>query len=175
MLAVSHSGDLWTQVCHPYDISCHNMSFGWLSWICDLIQMSYDNVIMSSRWHTFPFVSHPDEITNFDFLQHGVALQRIRIILLYAKMAQKTLRNHQWIVGTWSKCILNYYEWYHFAQVLSWGMFLNQYKCPKWELKTISVYSIQMPINVFHTYHNGYQTLPGPVLHTWLDEYDPIQ
>ena len=43
-----------------------------------LIRMSYDNVIMSSGWHTLPFLSHPDEIVNFDFPHHAVALQRFR-------------------------------------------------------------------------------------------------
>ena len=40
--------------------------------------MSYGNVIMSSGWDTLPFLSHPDEIANFDFPQHAVALQRFR-------------------------------------------------------------------------------------------------
>ena len=40
----------------------------------------YDNVIMSSGWHTLPFLSHPDEIANFDFPHHAVALQRLRTI-----------------------------------------------------------------------------------------------
>ena len=53
-----------------------NMSPGWLSWSWYLIQMSYDNVIMSNGWHALPFLSHLDEIANFDFLQHTVALQR---------------------------------------------------------------------------------------------------
>ena len=43
--------------------------------------MSYGNVIMSSGWDTLPFLSHPDEIANFDFPQHAVALQRFRNIL----------------------------------------------------------------------------------------------
>ena len=55
------------------------MSHGWLSWSWYLIWMGYDNVIMSSGWHTLPFLSHPDEIANFDFSQHAVALQRFRI------------------------------------------------------------------------------------------------
>ena len=33
---------------------------------------------MSSGWHTLPLSSHPDEIANFDFPQHAVALQRFR-------------------------------------------------------------------------------------------------
>ena len=65
-------------VCHPDDISKHHMSSGWLSRNWYLIRMSYDNVIMSSGWHTLPFLSHPDEIANFDFPQHAVALQRFR-------------------------------------------------------------------------------------------------
>ena len=43
--------------------------------------MSYGNVIMSSGWDTLPFLSHPDEIANFDFPQHAVALQRFRRFL----------------------------------------------------------------------------------------------
>ena len=39
-----------------------------------IIRMCHNNVIMSSGWHTLPFLSHPDEITNFDFPQHAVAL-----------------------------------------------------------------------------------------------------
>ena len=46
----------------------------WLNWGWYPIQMSYSNVIMSSRWDTLPFLSHPDEIANFDFPQHAVAL-----------------------------------------------------------------------------------------------------
>ena len=68
-----------TAVCHPDDISYHHMSSGWLSPNRYLIRMSYDNVIMSSGWHRLPFVSHPDEIVNFDFPHHAVALQRFRI------------------------------------------------------------------------------------------------
>ena len=33
---------------------------------------------MSSGWHRLPFLSHPDEIINFDFPHHAVALQRFR-------------------------------------------------------------------------------------------------
>ena len=48
------------------------MSSGWL-W--DLIWMSYCISVMSSGWHTLPLLSHADEIANFDFSQHAVALQ----------------------------------------------------------------------------------------------------
>ena len=65
-----------TAVCHPDDISYHRMSSGWLSRNWYLIRMSYDNVIMSSGWHRLTFFSHPDEIANFDFPHHAVALQR---------------------------------------------------------------------------------------------------
>ena len=54
------------------------MSSGWLSRNRYLIRMSYDNVIMSSGWHGLPFLSHPDEIANFHFPHHAVALQRFR-------------------------------------------------------------------------------------------------
>ena len=64
--------------CHPDDILFHFMSSGWLNWGWFLIRMSYGNVIMSSGWDTLPFLSHPDEIANFDFPQHAVALQRFR-------------------------------------------------------------------------------------------------
>ena len=67
-----------TAVCHPDDISYRHMSSGWLSRNWYLIQMSYENVVMSSGWHTLPFLSHPDEIANFDFPHHAVALQRFR-------------------------------------------------------------------------------------------------
>ena len=60
-----------TAVCHPDDISYHHMSSGWLSWSWYFIQMSYDNAIMSSEWHTLPFLCHSVEIVNFDFLQHA--------------------------------------------------------------------------------------------------------
>ena len=65
-------------LCHPDDLLFHFMSSGWLNWCWFLIRMSYGNVIMSSGWDTLPFVSHPDEITNFDFPHHAVALQRFR-------------------------------------------------------------------------------------------------
>ena len=54
------------------------MSSGWLRRNRYLIRMSYDNVIMSSGWHRLPSLSHPDEIVNFDFPHHAVALQRFR-------------------------------------------------------------------------------------------------
>ena len=55
----------------------HLMSSGWLKWGWYL-RMSYSSVIMSSGWDTLPILSHPDEITNFDFPHHAVALQRFR-------------------------------------------------------------------------------------------------
>ena len=61
-------------LCHPDDI-LHFMSSGW-GWF--LIRISYDNVVMSSGWHRLPFLSHLDEIANFDFPHHAVALQRFR-------------------------------------------------------------------------------------------------
>ena len=64
-----------TAVCHPDDISYHLMSSGWLSRNWYLIRMSNNNVIMSSGWHRLPFLSHPDEIANFDFPHHAMALQ----------------------------------------------------------------------------------------------------
>ena len=67
-----------TAGCHPDDISYHHMSPGWLSRNWYLIRMSYNNVIMSPGWHRHPFSSHPDEIANFDFPHHAVALQRFR-------------------------------------------------------------------------------------------------
>ena len=57
-----------------------SMSSGWLSRNRYLLRMSYDNVIMSSGWHKLPFLSHPDEIVNFDFPHHAVALQRFRSV-----------------------------------------------------------------------------------------------
>ena len=69
-------------LCHPDDILFHFMSSGWLNGGWFLIRMSYGNVIMSSGWDTLPFVSHPDEIANFDFPQHAVALQRFRSTML---------------------------------------------------------------------------------------------
>ena len=56
----------------------HHISSGWLSRNWYIIRMSYNNVIMSSGWHTLPLLSHPDEIANFDFPQHAMALQRFR-------------------------------------------------------------------------------------------------
>ena len=58
----------------------HRMSSGRLSRNWYLIRMSYDNAVMSSGWHRLPFVSHPDEIANFDFPHHAVALQRFRTL-----------------------------------------------------------------------------------------------
>ena len=63
-------------LCHPDDILFHFMSPRWLNWGWFLIRMSYDNIIMSSGWDMLPFLSHPDEIANFDFPQDAVALQR---------------------------------------------------------------------------------------------------
>ena len=65
-------------LCHPDDILFNLMSSGWLNWGWFLIRMSYGNVIMSSGWDTLPFLSHPDEIANFDFPHHAVVLQRFR-------------------------------------------------------------------------------------------------
>ena len=67
-----------TAVCHPNDISYHHMSSRWLSRNWYLIRMSYDNVVMLSGWHTLPFLNHPNEIANFDFPHHAMALQRSR-------------------------------------------------------------------------------------------------
>ena len=69
-----------TSLCHPGDIPLplHLMSSGWLNWCSYILQMSYKNVIMSSRWDTLPFLSHPDEIANLEFSQHTVALQPFR-------------------------------------------------------------------------------------------------
>ena len=75
---VSHPDELRQIHCHPDDILFHFMSSGWLNWGWFLIRMSYGNVIMSSGWDTLPFLSDPDEIANFDFPQHAVALQRFR-------------------------------------------------------------------------------------------------
>ena len=66
--------------CHPDDILFHFMLSGWLNWGWFLIRMSYGNVIMSSEWDTLPFLSHPDEIANFDFPHNAVALQRFHTI-----------------------------------------------------------------------------------------------
>ena len=54
---------------HPDDLAEVGISFGWV--ITMLLSL-----IMSSGWHTLPFLCHPDEIANFDFSQHAVALQR---------------------------------------------------------------------------------------------------
>ena len=60
-------------LCHQDHIPFHLMSSGWLNWGWYLIRMSYSNVVMSSGCDTLPFLSHPDDITNFDFSQHAVA------------------------------------------------------------------------------------------------------
>ena len=67
-------------LCHPDGIPFHLMSSEWLNLGWYLIRMSNGNVVMSSGWDTLPFLSHQDEIANFDFPQHAVALQRFRII-----------------------------------------------------------------------------------------------
>ena len=54
------------------------MSSGWLSWHWYLIWISYGNVIMSSRWYKLPFLSHLDELANFNLSQHAVDLQHFR-------------------------------------------------------------------------------------------------
>ena len=65
-------------LCHRDHTPFHLMSSGWLNWGWYLIWMSNGNVIMSSGWDTLPFLSHPDDITNFDFSQRAVARQRFR-------------------------------------------------------------------------------------------------
>ena len=75
---ISFGWPLDPAVCHSDDISYHHMSSGWLSRNWYLTRMSYDNVFMSSGWHTLPFLSHRDKIANFDFPQHVVALQHFR-------------------------------------------------------------------------------------------------
>ena len=62
-------------LCHPDDILFPLMSSGWLNWGWYLIRRSCGNAIMSSGWDTLPFSSHSDEIANFDFPQHTMALQ----------------------------------------------------------------------------------------------------
>ena len=86
-----------TAVCHPCDISHHRKSSGWLSRNWYIIRMSYDNVIMSSGWHTHPLLSHPDEIANFDFAQHALALQRFRTL---PTVTCTTLATHQNLIAT---------------------------------------------------------------------------
>ena len=89
--AFCHLGDLavvgissgWVtanSLCHP-DIPFLLMSSGWLNWGWYLIRC-YGIVFMSPGWHTPPFLTHPDEIANFDFSPYAVALQRFRTILL---------------------------------------------------------------------------------------------
>ena len=87
-----------TAVCHPDDISYHHMSSGWLSRNQYHIRMSYDTVIMSSGWHTLPFLSHPDEIAIFDFPQHAVALQRFRTLGVAMKAAKHLVTSIIWHV-----------------------------------------------------------------------------
>ena len=82
-----------TAVCHPDDISYHRMSSGWLSRNRYLIRMSYGNVIMSSGWHRLPFLSHPDEIVNFDFPHHAVALQRFRTFWCWMSVSLLPIRS----------------------------------------------------------------------------------
>ena len=80
-VGISSGWVMANSLCHPDDILFHFMSSGWLNWGWFLIRMSYGNVIMSSGWDTLPFLSHPDEIANFDFPQHAVALQCFRKFL----------------------------------------------------------------------------------------------
>ena len=87
-----------TAVCHPDDISYHHMSSGWLSRNQYQIRMSYDTVIMSSGWHTLPFLSHPGEIAIFDFPQHAVALQRFRTLGVAMKAAKHLVTSIIWHV-----------------------------------------------------------------------------
>ena len=88
-----------------------SMSSGWLSRNRYLLRMSYDNVIMSSGWHKLPFLSHPDEIVNFDFPHHAVALQRFRSIPIGPSDAM-------WHHGFWPSLL----------QVMAWYLhYLNQY------------------------------------------------
>ena len=70
-------------ICHPDDILFRLMSPRWLNWGWYLIRMGYGNVILSSGWDILPFLSHTDDITNFNFSQHAVALQRFRISVLH--------------------------------------------------------------------------------------------
>ena len=55
-------------LCHPDDLTEVGFPSGWVTAM----------FFMSSGWDTLPFLSHPDEIANFDFPQHAVALQRFR-------------------------------------------------------------------------------------------------
>ena len=71
------------------------MSSGWLSWSRYLIRMSYGNVILSSKWHTLTFSSHPNEIANFDFSQHAVALQRFRTVVTCAKFCTNQIAGNR--------------------------------------------------------------------------------
>ena len=88
-LATSHPDEIlplakssgWLTInslCHPDGIPFHLMSSGWLNWGWYLIRMSYGSVIMSSGWDTLRILTHQDEIANFDFPHHAVAVQRFR-------------------------------------------------------------------------------------------------
>ena len=81
----------------------HRMSSGRLSRNWYLIRMSYDNAVMSSGWHRLPFVSHPDEIANFDFPHHAVALQRFRTHAI-----DPETRSHKIITSTPLKAVFGY-------------------------------------------------------------------
>ena len=77
-VGISSGWVMANSLCHPDDILFHFMSSGWLNWGWFHIRMSYGNVIMLSGWDTLPFLTHPDEIANFDFPHHAVALRRFR-------------------------------------------------------------------------------------------------
>ena len=131
-----------TVICHPDDISFHHMSSGWLSGNWYLIRMSYDNVIMSSGWHAPPFLSHPDDIANFDFPHHAVALQRFRIYDIWFKVVFDLEGKGQSLPNTIvilmkMFCIL--YIWEISARVSGCGKKLIHTK-----LRIVSIYEIEI-------------------------------
>ena len=95
--------------------SYHHMSSGLLSGNWYLIRMSYDNVVMSSGWHTLPFLCHLDEIANFEFPQNAVALQRFRTNQLWCVSGSPYYREY---MHHWNMSAL--------AQLMTWCLFATK-------------------------------------------------
>ena len=84
---MTYNAALWDEITeiwslsHPDDLAIPSISSGWfivyaLCHLDDLPGVGISSGLVTANSLCLPFLSHPDEIANFDFPQHAVALQR---------------------------------------------------------------------------------------------------
>ena len=132
----------------------HRMSSGWLSRNWYLIRMSYDNVVMSSGWHRLPFVSHPDEIANFDFPHHAVALQRFRSILICCRyFTIIILPTYLVVLNFYNACQLHSVECLFKIRSVIWIIFHAIYGAVCIQLSLSLLMIVRIHVLYYHHHH----------------------